>query len=1255
MRISAHQITDAAIRLFNGTDERNAIRLLPLADTLAAPVIEGVLYELPMKTPNHQPVVVRLYLDIGDVGGELWTQEVKAMLRFSSVSHPALPRIRDGNVRILDIDDQPVQAAYVVADRFAQTLADVASMSVVQKNKTVALTQLANLVDGIRILHSAGLAHRNIAPDTIEIAASPSSSSFDLRLSRFEMSGLESNLLRRLSSAGIDSAAEAYRKHLIDKGPTHLAYMPPERLTSLFATDRAQAFPEYRSGDVFSLGMLAYVWFVRDLDEIALQNVFPMSEDGTLRYDSAAHAAMLDALGTHLRTDTTVAPQLRDLIAAMLRDSPRTRRTAFEVIDTLSRRYEELSGWYGSESESRSYTVAVKPDEFRWTAFKWGWITEDPATDEGLDSLRAFIQDDLKGGVIEYCHGGWASVRNTDHSEDRRAQIVLCGKRAAYFGHLFEHRLVHEERGAGAVLPQVVFIRQMLDLSGGLAAGYQRPIFRRRLPSIRVVPWTDPELIPSRARQYPSWQALIDAVRIEVPRPPEYKHFEDALRFFLAVQQVEVDARQYPFRREGPAPVGTGEVTLVYDAERDEQRTLQRALLHLFCQDSARRPAFGDYFAYLEDQGLENTVVFKPQNAAVNSSQAESSGTASVVAWEGVHRIRIRVTGDSIPVPSEGWLEPESNRAARTILSRQRDAFSELLEHPALLGQLIKPHSLFEPSRAPESAAEEFEVAVGVSHRNDSTEPETKKIKRLRGKRSREVVRELLGCSPMYALQGPPGTGKTTIAARAVRSTLLSDPSIRILVSAQSHYALDNFAATVLEYVPALASFDPDMLGGAREMIGLRVASQATETKVTDPAVAALLPKNLRKRLEDSILARCSRRLRRGEDDKATAELLEGWRTQVPTLMPEIIDRVRRGANVVFSTCGTATEDEVGSAAGIGDYDWVLIEEAAKAWPTELLIPMVRGSRWTLIGDQRQLSAYRLNEVMSLLDACANGPESLQVHFARKAEYERVFKLFDSFFRSRSGSPGVTATQVMHAELSDERQIIDRPVNMLNMQFRMAPPIAEVVSIFYDEALTSGPGTDAPHDIDVFAGLSVVWVDTGDEVNHRCEPCWYNEGETDTIRRLLIAIDPLAKCKAAQAEGRIAILSPYRDQVDLLKERVPDRYRERVHTIDSFQGREAEIVVVSLVRRRGGYAGKALTSRLGHLVSEQRINVMLSRAKRLLVIVGDMEHFDHVPEQHETSVRPFWPLICNAVRKGGSKVTTEQLFNRLSQKGRHVH
>jgi len=93
----------------------------------------------------------------------------------------------------------------------------------------------------------------------------------------------------------------------------------------------------------------------------------------------------------------------------------------------------------------------------------------------------------------------------------------------------------------------------------------------------------------------------------------------------------------------------------------------------------------------------------------------------------------------------------------------------------------------------------------------------------------------------------------------------------------------------------------------------------------------------------------------------------------------------------------------------------------------------------------------------------------------------------------------------------------------------------------------------------------------------------------------------------------VAVISPYRQQVELLKEQLLHSpllqlYGDRlsVNTIDSFQGQERDIVYIGMTRSN-------LESKIGFLSDIRRMNVAMTRARKKLVIVGDSATLSQSP------------------------------------------
>jgi ATP-dependent RNA/DNA helicase IGHMBP2 len=157
---------------------------------------------------------------------------------------------------------------------------------------------------------------------------------------------------------------------------------------------------------------------------------------------------------------------------------------------------------------------------------------------------------------------------------------------------------------------------------------------------------------------------------------------------------------------------------------------------------------------------------------------------------------------------------------------------------------------------------------------------------------------------------------------------------------------------------------------------------------------------------------------------------------------------------------------------------------------------------------------------------------------------------------------------------------------LLNTQYRMREAIAGFSSdYFYNGLLLS-----AAHLTN--NGTHISFIDTAgsgfNEVHGSDGTSLQNEGELRIVQKLLEteALDPL----------HTAFISPYAGQVTTAKDILPAGMR--VSTIDSFQGQEKEIIILSLVRSNDD-------GDIGFLKDYRRMNVAITRAKEQLFVIGD--------------------------------------------------
>ena len=204
---------------------------------------------------------------------------------------------------------------------------------------------------------------------------------------------------------------------------------------------------------------------------------------------------------------------------------------------------------------------------------------------------------------------------------------------------------------------------------------------------------------------------------------------------------------------------------------------------------------------------------------------------------------------------------------------------------------------------------------------------------------------------------------------------------------------------------------------------------------------------------------------------------------------------------------------------------------------------------------------------------------------------------------------------------------------MLSRQHRMHPTIAGLVSkAYYRDSIVSetidGAGKPLarvvhpftePHAIEhaQIVWLNVPWHRHGGG-GKRLQGYEVAEEEARATGVFLTSLNSHQRLEEETLS--LAVLSPYRKQTQVLGDTLDGirletfpwladggSGRSVVHTVDSFQGNQADVVVVSLVRNNNLPIGRGL----GFLDESQRMNVLFSRAERLLVLVGSWEFFVH--------------------------------------------
>lgn len=428
-----------------------------------------------------------------------------------------------------------------------------------------------------------------------------------------------------------------------------------------------------------------------------------------------------------------------------------------------------------------------------------------------------------------------------------------------------------------------------------------------------------------------------------------------------------------------------------------------------------------------------------------------------------------------------------------------------------------------------------------------------------------------LGAQDFFLVHGPPGTGKSTVLAEiAVQSVARGE---RLLCTAASNAAVDHLLELCLE----------------RGLRAVRVGhparvSPALQGHTLDLLVEDHPDRKLARELFDEgfeLLGYARKQRAQGRSRQrfanARASSSEAYKLfdEARVLERKAVRSILDGAQVVCATCSMLTANLLGPES----FDLALLDEATQATEPVSLMAFLKAPRVVLAGDHKQLPPTVLSMEASraglsrslferLLDEHGDATRRmLRVQYRMHADI-MAFPSQEMYGGALEAFPAVAARTL--AEVLSPGAEVD------------APPV-----LFLD---TAGKGFDDSSAAAVGAGTA------GSESQS-------NEGEAGLVvarvRELLAA---------GLAPRELAVIAPYRAQAELLRETLsrPEELEVEVDTIDAFQGREKDAILVSLTRSNP-------SGEIGFLADLRRMNVAMTRARRHLFVVGDSATLSQTP------------------------------------------
>jgi len=451
-----------------------------------------------------------------------------------------------------------------------------------------------------------------------------------------------------------------------------------------------------------------------------------------------------------------------------------------------------------------------------------------------------------------------------------------------------------------------------------------------------------------------------------------------------------------------------------------------------------------------------------------------------------------------------------------------------------------------------------------------------------------EAVQKALG-SELFLIHGPPGTGKTSTLIELILQEVKRGN--KVLATADSNTAVDNMLQRLAKHDLSLVrighparilyeleefsihaqyekSLEAEAIKKGWEEVGLLVKERDQHSKPTQARARGMS--------HDRILTLAAHGKSQRGVSVATMQSMAKWikmDRKIESLVKDLrfqeeraYQKIIQSADVVLSTNGMIMSDLLRES----EFDVAVIDEGSQQVIPSTLIPILHAHRFIIAGDHKQLPPTVLSDSKELKISLFE--ELIERNPANSSMLRIQYRMNEKIM-------GFSNQKFYEGKLIADESVKDHTIADLGL----SQPSS------YEEVLDSTP---------------VVFVDTtgieAPETLPDRSTSYQNIKEAELAKKLSEEL-----LRMGAKPQMIGIISPYAAQVKRLKKLIDTEERIiEIKSVDGFQGREKEIILISFVRSNP-------KGEIGFLKDLRRLNVAITRAKRKLICIGDASTLGH--------------------------------------------
>lgn len=456
----------------------------------------------------------------------------------------------------------------------------------------------------------------------------------------------------------------------------------------------------------------------------------------------------------------------------------------------------------------------------------------------------------------------------------------------------------------------------------------------------------------------------------------------------------------------------------------------------------------------------------------------------------------------------------------------------------------------------------------------------------------KEAVKQALASKNFFLIHGPFGTGKTRTLIELINQEYKKGS--RILATGESNNAVDNILERLAK---SNSEINLTRLGHpqrvSKENIQFTLAYKV-ENHPLNSKIEQLREKQEKLMEKRDVHTKPGPSLKRGYSDSEIYRLgvqRKGGRGISPAIMAsmakwieknkevdevfkeikqtekKIVADIVNKSDVILSTNSSAAMEEISDIK----FDVAIIDEASQATIPSVLIPIAKGQKFVLAGDHKQLPPTIISpKAQSLEDTLF---EELITKYPDKSA------LLNTQYRMNNILMEFPNSEFYNSKLKSA----DNVNSIIISDILEMNKLSEIANVDLQDQLLSDEN-------------SIVMIDTSGLENNK-EKQLKDSKSIINIAESEVTLSVVDFYEKLGVKGEdIGIITPYADQVSYLKNKTPIE----VKTVDGFQGREKEIIIISTVRSND-------KGNIGFLSDLRRLNVSLTRAKRKMIIIGNVE------------------------------------------------